>query len=263
MVWKLLDTGIRHAAWNMALDEALLQMAEIEQIPILRFYGWETPTLSLGYFQSVDEVDLEACERAGFDWIRRPTGGRAVLHDRELTYSVVGPIALLAESVEKSYELLSEALAWGLRELGLRAELTLRRPDARAEKNPVCFVAPAYAELTIQGKKVIGSAQMRTKHAVLQHGSIPLTLDYQKLVQVFKLERSEDTLRLLGEKSAGLEEFLSRALSLEELKRAIQKGFERRFDLEFEPIALSEHVAERACTLFAEKYSTRAWNFLR
>ena len=263
MHWQLLDTGVRHAAWNMAIDEALLQLAEFEKTPVLRFYGWEAPTLSLGYFQSVNEVDLDECERLEFDWVRRPTGGRAVLHDRELTYSFVGPIELLADSVEKSYEILSEALALGLGELGLPAELTQRRPDSRAEKNPVCFVAPAYAELTIQGKKVIGSAQMRTKRAVLQHGSIPLSLNYEKLVRVFRLKQSEDTLRLLHEKSAGLEEFLNSTRSLEELKHAIQTGFERRFESKFKSISLREPVAELACKLFAEKYSTRAWNFLR
>jgi lipoate-protein ligase A len=262
MHWHLLDTGVRHAAWNMAIDEALLNAAAIEQTPVLRFYQWENPTLSLGYFQSIHEANLDACEHWGLDWIRRPTGGRAVLHDHELTYSIVGPIGCFGKSVQASYERLSGALARGLRKVGLNAELTSDAP-INTEKNPVCFSSPAYSELTIAGKKVIGSAQMRTQHALLQHGSIPLTLHYDKLISVVYLKYSQETLDRLRRKAVGLEELLGHTLSVAELKDALRKGFEEHWGIEFEPTSLSEDVSERACQLFIEKYSTREWNYLR
>jgi lipoate-protein ligase A len=263
MHWHLLDTGKKHAAWNMAIDEALLQWVQIQKTPVLRFYTWEAPTLSLGCFQSVQDVDLEACERWGFDWIRRPTGGRAVLHDHELTYSFVGLVELLDESVGQSYQMLSEALALGLRELGLEAEFTAPRRDVPGEKNPACFVAPSYAELTIQGKKVIGSAQMRTGRAVLQHGSIPLRLDYEVLARVLKFKHPENAVEFLQTKASGLEKFLKRSLSLVELKNAVCIGFERRFCTTFTKFDLDKEISQMACQLFAEKYSTRRWNYRR
>ncbi len=262
MQWYLLDTGTRHAAWNMAIDEGLLLTCEQTRTPILRFYQWENPTLSLGYFQSVSEISLIECDRLGIDWIRRPTGGRAVLHADELTYSVIAPIDTLAKSIEASYELLSEALALGLTHLGLDAQLT-QKHALPGEKNPVCFVTPAYAELTLRGKKIIGSAQMRTKFALLQHGSIPFTLDSEKLVRVFSLTEAQHTRDLVKEQAAGLQDFLKCSLSVNELKRALCKGFEQSLDAQFEPIELSESVANLACQLFVKKYSTPEWNALR
>jgi lipoate-protein ligase A len=258
----MLDTGIRHAAWNMAIDEALLEGADAAKTPILRFYQWENPTLSLGYFQSINDVNLTECERLKVDWIRRPTGGRAVLHDDELTYSVVGPIEHFATGVESSYEMLSEALIFGLQELGLQPELT-RRDTNNSHKNPVCFAAPVYAELTIHGKKVIGSAQMRTKHTLLQHGSIPLTIDYEKLRKVFKVTSADGAMDMMKEKASGIADFLTRPLAMEQVKRAVRRGFERRFGTNFEPLAIGEALAERACELFVRKYSTQEWNHLR
>jgi lipoate-protein ligase A len=262
MQWQLLDTGKRHAAWNMAIDEALLLTCESHSLPVLRFYQWENPTLSLGYFQNFSEVNVIECERMGIDWIRRPTGGRAVLHDDELTYSVIAPLEKMSTSIEVSYEMLSEALAIGIKKLGLYAQLTTRH-KSRDNKNPVCFVAPAYSELTIYGKKVIGSAQMRTKHALLQHGSIPITLDRERLVRIFNLECSHATLELIKEQSAGLRDFLTQSFDLSKLKNCICEGFKEKFGMQFIEIEMSEPVKNLACQLFAEKYSTQGWNTLR
>lgn len=241
---------------NMAIDEALLLSCDETRQITLRFYGWSRPTLSLGYFQSVADVDLEECQRRGFDWVRRPTGGRAVLHDHELTYSMIAPIEVLGGSVAQSHEKISRALARGLEKLGLHAEFVQSRASVK-EASAACFAAPAMVELTVQGKKVIGSAQMRTKKSLLQHGSIPITIDFDALAAVLKLPAAA---RLLRQKAAGLADFLAREPTIEELQHAFIKGFEEIFETEFRAAGLSSQERALAERLYAEKYSTWAWN---
>lgn len=256
MIMRFLDTGIQSAAMNMAIDEALLLSCDEKPQITLRFYGWARPTLSLGYFQSVNEIDIAECERRGFDWVRRPTGGRAVLHDHELTYSVIAPIETLGESVAQSHEKISRALALGLEKLGLHAEFAQLRAPIK-EARAACFAVPALVELTVQGRKIIGSAQVRTKKSLLQHGSIPITIDFDALAAVLKIKRSE----LLRRKAAGLAEFLGYAPTLDALKDAVRRGFEEFFAIALQPQELSceEHaLAEKLC---AEKYATHAWNW--
>ncbi|MCS7198213.1 MAG: lipoate--protein ligase family protein [Candidatus Bipolaricaulota bacterium] len=253
---RLLDTGTHGAAMNMAIDEALLLLCDEKPKVTLRFYGWARPTLSLGYFQSVHEIDLEECERRGFDWVRRPTGGRAVLHDYELTYSVIAPIEVLGESIAQSHEKISRALAVGLEKLGLHAEFTQSRASVK-EVSAACFAVPAAVELTVGGKKVIGSAQVRTKGSLLQHGSIPITIDFDALAAVLKIAQPD----LLRKKAAGLAEFLGYEPSLDALKDALRQGFAEFFQVELQASELSHEeyaLAEKLCT---EKYATRAWNW--
>lgn len=255
---RFLDTGLENGAMNMAIDEALLLLCDEQPRVTLRFYGWARPTLSLGYFQGVSEIDLEECERRGFDWVRRPTGGRAVLHDHELTYSVIAPIEVLGASVAQSHEKISRALAVGLEKLGLHAELAQLRASGK-EASAACFAAPAPVELTIEGKKVIGSAQVRTKRSLLQHGSIPITIDFEALAAVLKIPRPE----LVREKAAGIAEFLGDMPTLEQLKDAIREGFVEFFKAELEPQALSASERALARQLYAHKYGTPAWNWGR
>lgn len=258
MNWRLLDTGVQNAAWNMALDEALALACDEKPRATVRFYGWTRPTLSLGRFQSVGDVDLEECARRDFEWVRRPTGGRAVLHDHELTYSVVAPIELLGESVHRSHERISRALAVGLQKFGLKAEFASPRRGIRPyAPTAACFAVPASVELTVQGKKVIGNAQMRTKKSLLQHGSIPITIDFDALAVVLKLSASA---RLLHQKATGLADFLTRELTIGELKRALIEGFENFFEIKFRAEELTLQERTLAEKLYIEKYSTRAWN---
>jgi lipoate-protein ligase A len=241
----------------MAIDEALLLSCDEQLKVTLRFYGWARPTLSLGYSQSVADVDLEECWQRGFEWIRRPTGGRAVLHDHELTYSVVAPIEVLGESVSRSHEKISRGLARGLEKLGLHAEFVQSRASVK-EASAACFAAPAMVELTVQGKKVIGSAQMRTRKSLLQHGSIPIIVDFDALATVLKLPAAA---RLLRQKAAGLADFLAREPMIAELKRAFRKSFEEFFEVEFIAEGLSSQEWALADNLCTEKYSTSAWNW--
>jgi lipoate-protein ligase A len=192
--WRFLNSGSGEAAMNMALDEAiLLQHDAADTPPTLRVYAWERPTLSLGYAQhTAQEVDLDACRRYGVQIIRRPTGGRAVLHDDEVTYSVVMPRHLShgPGTLTEHYRRIGLALATALRQCGL--SVRLERPQRlttarRAPTSPACFAALSRYELSVRGKKLVGSAQKHAQYALLQHGSIPLTLDRQRLFDCLRI----------------------------------------------------------------------------
>lgn len=173
--WRLLLDGEATGAWNMAVDEVLLDGVVAGATPTLRFYQWTPACLSLGYFQPFDVVNLDACRALGIDIVRRPTGGRAILHDRELTYSVALPASVLGSDggVLPSYYRLSLALQEGLRRLGVPATLAPESaPCGSLEHGPVCFDRPSAHEILLEGRKLVGSAQMRRTGALLQHGSI-------------------------------------------------------------------------------------------
>jgi lipoyl(octanoyl) transferase len=174
--WRLLLDEPAAGAWNMAVDEVVLDGVASGAAPAtVRFYGWKPACLSLGYFQSFDVVDLDTCRTLGIDIVRRPTGGRAILHDRELTYSVALPAAVLGQErgILPSYHRISRALQAGLRALGI---ITTMAPESAAasmpEHGPVCFDRPSAHEILLHGRKLIGSAQVRRANALLQHGSI-------------------------------------------------------------------------------------------
>src|ERR1700682_163424 len=174
--WRLLLDPPASGAWNMAVDEVLLDgVANGSAPPTLRFYGWAPPCLSLGYFQAFEVVDVAGCQSLGVDIVRRPTGGRAILHDRELTYSVALPLRLLGNDggVLPSYHRLSLALERGLNQLGVPVVLA---PETAAlpfmDQCPVGFDRASAHEILLDGRKLVGSAQVRRATAILQHGSI-------------------------------------------------------------------------------------------
>ncbi|MBI4730987.1 MAG: hypothetical protein HY781_02470 [Chloroflexi bacterium] len=185
--WRLLlhPTPAR-GAWNMAVDEAILESAgRGDSLPTLRLYAWEPACLSLGYAQPVSDVDMERLHARGWDLVRRPTGGRAVLHVDELTYSVSGPLGelRLAGTVLESYNRLAAALTEALRLLGLPVQVQEHVKPTGRTTNPVCFELPSTYESTGGGKKLVGSAQARGREGVLQHGSLPLTGDLGRVLQ--------------------------------------------------------------------------------
>ncbi|BBP90669.1 hypothetical protein BsIDN1_42870 [Bacillus safensis] len=170
--WCFIDSGNQDPAFNMAMDEALLYWHSEKLIPpVIRFYGWNPATLSVGYFQNVEkEINLEAVKRYGLGFVRRPTGGRGVLHDQELTYSVIvsEEHPEMPATVTEAYRVISEGILEGFKELGLDAYFAIPRTDKEKEslKNPrssVCFDAPSWYELVVEGRKVAGSAQTRQK----------------------------------------------------------------------------------------------------
>ncbi len=188
-VWRMLLTPAAPGPWNMALDEAILEAVGQNTVPpTLRLFAWQPPCLSLGYAQSVADVDREQLENHGWDLVRRPTGGRAILHTDELTYSVIAPLTepRVYGSILESYRRLAQALLSALAVIGLDAQAD--KDHARSKKNvpsgPVCFEVPSNYEITVAGKKLIGSAQARRREGVLQHGSLPLYGDLTRIVQV-------------------------------------------------------------------------------
>src|SRR5919109_2759554 len=190
--WRLLDTGPADAFTNMAVDEAVLEVFAVEGgATTVRFYSWSPPAVSLGYAQSIErEIDLRQCTALGIDVVRRPTGGRAVLHDHEVTYSLVisAHDPRVTAGILAAYLTISRALIRGLSYLGVTAELLpLRRgvPLPSDQASAVCFATPSSYEVAVGGRKIIGSAQRRAHDVIMQHGSIPLSWDFERMRAVF------------------------------------------------------------------------------
>ncbi|HEV8191109.1 MAG TPA: lipoate--protein ligase family protein, partial [Ktedonobacterales bacterium] len=185
--WRLLlERGPRTGAWNMALDEAIVDaVAAGESLPTLRFYQWNPPSLSLGKRQPLDDVDFARCRVAGVDIVRRATGGFAILHADELTYSIaVKPDDPRAEgAILDAYRKLSQGLLSGLRLLDVPAEMNPVVPSGVHNASAACFEVPSAYEIVVGEQKLIGSAQTRSGGRVLQHGSLPLHGDIARVVE--------------------------------------------------------------------------------
>ncbi len=265
--WRLLITPPAPGAWNMAVDEAILEaIGDKKGRPTLRLYAWIPPCLSLGYAQPVQEVDLPALQTRGWDIVRRPTGGRAILHTDELTYSVIGPLdePRLAGSLLKSYHVLSEALLDALHRLGTPAQAS---PEAAAlpgapDQGPVCFEVPSNYEITVDGKKLVGSAQARRKEGVLQHGSLPLQGDLGRITQVLKFtdeQARQEAAGRIWQRATTVERALGRQVDWQTAAHAFKEAFEHSLNLELIPAQLTPDELQAAERLVKGKYSHPAW----
>lgn len=264
--WRLLDTGARTGPENMAIDEAIaLAHGRGEVPPTLRFYTWEPPAVSIGYFQRMAaEVDLDAVRAGGFGYVRRPTGGRAIFHHLELTYSVAIREELLPGTVLETYRELSAGLLAGLRRLGAPVEMAAGEKDPRAfagaEVNPACFDVPSAYELVAGGRKLVGSAQTRRRGTILQHGSILLDLDYELLFSLLRVPDREAAARHLRQRAVGLREVLGRPVAVAEAQAAVAAGFAGALGLTLTPGALTPAEEAEAARLVREKYGHDGWN---
>jgi lipoate-protein ligase A len=266
----LIQTLPAHGAWNMAVDEAILHTAGCgESLPTLRLYAWEPACLSLGYAQPVEDVDQAALAAHGWELVRRPTGGRAILHIDELTYSVTGPQdePRLAGSVLESYRNLSEALLQALIRLGVNAQAMPKIPPALRQPgvtrtNPVCFEVPSNYEITINGKKLIGSAQARRKEGVLQHGSLPLFGDLRRITEVLAFpdeSARQQAAERLAQRAATVEQVLGAGLTWEQTAQAFIAAFQETLNLELQPGEITPDELQRA-NFLCNKYTDPAWN---
>jgi lipoate-protein ligase A len=196
MNWYLIQDGAANGARNMAKDECLLRAAVRWNRPVLRLYAWARPTLSLGRNQrTAGALDAEACRRESVPIVRRITGGWAVLHGDDLTYSVVAPLAepRFGTTIHSTYMAIAEVFAHLFGELGFAPALHRKTSrEQAAQASPICFVTPSTAELLIDGRKLIGSAQRRGPDAFLQHGSIPLRDRSHLLTCLFHGARERD-----------------------------------------------------------------------
>jgi lipoyl(octanoyl) transferase len=252
----------------MAVDEAILEgiSRQISQ-PTLRLYAWDPPCLSLGYAQPVGDVDREALKAYGWELVRRPTGGRAILHTDELTYSIIGrqDDPRLAGSVIESYQRLSQALLHALTLLGIPAvaEANPLLPAGSDPKGPVCFEVPSTYEITYEHKKIIGSAQARRKGMLLQHGSFPLQGDLARITKALRFEDEEARLRAarrVHARAATAKEILGNAPSWEQTAAAFSQAFEQVLpDFHLAPAELNDFERELADQLVHEKYDHPGW----
>ena len=264
--WRLLITPPSYGAWNMAVDEAILDTAGKNQaLPTLRLYAWEPACLSIGYAQPYADVDRNRLADYGWDWVRRPTGGRAILHTDELTYSVIAPLSepRVAGSVLESYQRLSSALLFALHAMNIPAQAHPINPGGKIEASrAVCFEVPSNYEIVVDGKKLIGSAQARRKNGVLQHGTLPLWGDLTRITSVLvysdEQTRREAALRLLSHATT-VETVLGYKVDWVAAAQAFIKGFQTELDLELIQGDLSEQEIKLAKGLLEEKYNHPAW----
>jgi len=220
----------------------------------------------LGRAQSFADVDMERVKANGWEVVRRATGGRAILHTDELTYSVTGSAEepVLAGGILESYNRLAQALLFAVRELGLPVEMKEYESAGHAsnEKNPVCFEVPATYEITVNGKKLIGSAQARKQEGVLQHGSLPLIGDLTRICQalVFKDEATREVAaqRLLT-RATTVQSVIGVETAWETAAQAFVHGFEAQLGIHFQRGEMSRSESERADELVKKKYAHPSW----
>ena len=266
-MFRFIDTGRNNGAMNMAIDEALL-IAQSEKglPPAIRVYQFVPPTLSIGYFQSMEnEVDLEHCKKKGFGYIRRPTGGRAVLHDRELTYSVTiaYPHRVLDMNLLNSFHYLSNGIIKAIDKLGGKAYFS-EREDSEIS-SPSCFASPTFSDIIINGKKVVGSAQMRDKYGLLQHGSILFKVSVEDIFYCLKIKKAlkSNLIKQAESKISSLSDELGKEITFSDVKFAFKKGMSEILGEELVETEVTPREEKIAEELYTNKYNTDDWNFKR
>jgi lipoate-protein ligase A len=258
-VWRLIvDDAPRRGAWNMALDSAIAAtVAQRAVLPTVRFYAWEPACLSLGRRQPLDGVDLARCRADGVDVVRRPTGGWAILHTDELTYSIAAPgdDPRTTGAILDAYRKLSAGLVAGIQRLGADAAMNPEDPFGVHNTSAACFEVPSAYEITASGRKLMGSAQTRSQGRVLQHGSLPLHGDIARVARYLAYEREEERERLrahLTERAATLADVLGRPVTYAEAVEAMRAGFADALNLRLELGEYSSGERALAESLLAE-----------
>ena len=264
--WRVLPFQIFNACENMAMDEALFRvLQERGGSPTLRFYGWQRPVLSIGYFQNAgQEINLQQCRAHGLDVIRRPTGGKAVLHDQELTYSVVSkevPPFFSADLIA-NYQAICSCLILGFSELGIDVSMAKdHRYDRSSGMDSICFACPAPFELLSRGRKICGSAQFRSRGCFLQHGSILLEFDVGKNCLFFlNSEETQEQGDHLAQKVTSVYGETAKSISPEMLSRIMQRAFETTWHIRFAEGKLTPEEEALKNELLQKKYANPDWN---
>ncbi|MDS3977692.1 biotin/lipoate A/B protein ligase family protein [Staphylococcus capitis] len=270
--WNFINTGSQDPYYNMAMDEALLNFVSRGEIdPVIRFYTWNPATLSIGYFQRLQkEIDIEKVSEKGFGLVRRQTGGRGVLHDKELTYSVIVPESHpnMPSTITEAYRVISQGLLEGFKNLGFETYFAVPRSKEEREKlkqprSSVCFDAPSWYELVVEGRKIAGSAQTRQKGVILQHGSILQDIDIDELFDmfIFKNDRLKAKMKeAFVEKAVAINDISDTHITLSEMEKAFEEGFKTGLNIEFKPLELSEQQLAEVKEL-EEKYRSDDWMF--
>lgn len=269
-MWRFLNTGFHNAFFNMACDEMLLrQVGHGASSPTFRVYGWSPPAVSFGYAQQIDrEVDVERCRMAGIDLVRRVTGGRAVLHWEELTYSVVcrEDDPLLGGSILETYLAISRCLVEGLRLFGVR-DAALERSEGQAIRPrrsdtaaPPCFSTSVRHEVVVGGRKLIGSAQRRVDGMILQHGSLLIGPAHKRIAEFLRRDDVETVRSDLDDGTVCLEDILGTGIDFDTLGEALRRGVEQTLGISVEHSSLTDEESEEIERLTRGKYATEKWN---
>jgi lipoate-protein ligase A len=273
--WRYIVTEDLSPAMNMAVDEAMLQLhSEGKVPPTVRFYTWKPATLSIGYFQKAEkEINFAELRRHNLGFVRRPTGGRAVLHDQELTYSVVVSEShpKMPSSVTEAYKVISMGLLHGFQNLGLQAEMVSLATEEEKEKysspgSSACFDSPSWYELVVEGKKVAGSAQTRQKGVILQHGSILLDMDVDLLFSLLNFPSERVKQRMMEsfrQKAVTINEVSPQRVRLQDAIAAFRSGFASGLEVELVEGDLTAEEQALAEELAHSRYAMDEWNFRR
>jgi lipoate-protein ligase A len=255
--WSLIVESVPlRGSLNMAIDEYLFRSLGQTPQTYVRFYQWEKPTASLGYSQDAEKaVNLDFCEKNGIDVVRRITGGKLVLHWREITYSFASSDRqAFGATLAESYRLISNAIIQGLEKMGLKARRAGPPPSSYKKGNMPCFSYPARDEIEIDGMKIVGSAQKRVGTRFLQHGSIPLHADEDLLKHVTLLQEADSQIRMTS-----LSEALGRPVTFEWAEERLAAGIAEFFGISFKPKLFQPDENAVIFKIQKEKYENEEW----
>ena len=250
--WRLIEDGASGGFLNMATDRAILTACgEGKAPPTLRLYGWKEPTLTIGYAQNrCRDVDLPRCRALGIPIVQRPTGGRALLHDSELTYSLVVPIPhpKFPANLSDAFRTVSEALLLSLTRLGIRGAQMVKPGKVSSNgRSPSCFSSLNHHEISVKNKKLIGSAQRRTSRSFLQQGAMWLDCDRELMNSLFQFDRPSARathLKILQQNTISLNQLCGREVGFKEAAQAFKMGFQNTFPENWECGKLSPYEME-------------------
>jgi len=250
--WRLLKTGFDTAFSNMAIDRAILVAnSKGKAPPTVRLYGWKPAAISIGYFQSLeDEIDLKACRKFGVDYVRRITGGGAVFHDKELTYSIVISEShpQIPKNIMESYGRICGAIMKGLGKLGVDSKYV-----------PI-------NDIVTNGKKISGNAQTRKMNTVLQHGTVLMDVDVDKMFSILKVPNEKIKDKLIADvkqRVTSIKHVLGAEVDFEKVADAMKIGFEEEFDIKLVERTLTNEEKKLARAFDVECFSTKEWNCRR
>jgi lipoate-protein ligase A len=254
---RIISHGPENAFFNMALDEAISEsVRQKNSPPTLRLYQWERPSVSIGYFQKISDIDAAYCMKNDYPVVRRLTGGRAILHDMELTYS----LSSLHDSYPfngnllDNYKTISSALLSGLRSIGIEADMSFVKKRNNGHRDPACFKAASYGEVMVESRKIIGSAQKRYKNGFMQHGSILFSFNSRELCSVLA-DNAGDNFEGIG----AIRDF-DAEISPDDFKETLKEAFEKELKIKLITDVPSKHELKLAGELQQAKYSSSEWN---
>ena len=262
--WRIIYSEPSDGPTNMAIDEAILSaVSQGQSLPTLRLYSWNPACISIGRAQLASDVDKTRLQSFGYDLVRRPTGGRSILHLNEFTYSVCLPKedSLASGGVLPTYSRISNGILASLTELGVVVDNSGGSPPTEWQ-GAVCFEHRSHYEISARGRKLLGSAQMRSAGGVLQHGSLPLKGDIALICNtlLFKSEQVRESVILrVREQASTLADVLGYEAKWQQVATAFERGFSQALDIDFSNENLSDSEKQNTHLLIAEKYANSVW----